>query len=404
MHLLLTHISVKFQSIQMATATKPKASDVKKKKASTKKRSVKKVPTEIILKTDKVTPKKSVTETVKKAVKKKVEIEVKKEDLEAFTFEQMLEQSFGKKGTEERDKAEILINEGVVKLVADVQAKIKQEKEPEHVIEEKKVIEAIEEKSTLPKGILPADYVPETKKEVIENKEANNAPKRPIQLNREFLIHQGSEFLNGELKVQENDTKIARIEDTKYVIYKNIGNPSAFTANFNCVDLDEAELLLDELIAYEKKQKEMEKEPKSETPIQEPNKPEAISEEQKKEIINKFEGLPLTEVNIKELIKAAGDSPNSNNPIANQVAQNNVSNAQTASAMESYGDTIAALINQKPWQKMSTTDVNRMLSTQCSRLYNYLLKNDGQGYYVELTQGHIKCRCPRDPNAFLNVA
>ena len=115
MHLLLTHISVKFQSIQMATATKPKASDVKKKKASTKKQSVKKVSTEIILKTDKVTPKKSVTETVKKAVKKKVEIEVKKEDLEAFTFEQMLEQSFGKKGTEERDKAEILINEGVVK-------------------------------------------------------------------------------------------------------------------------------------------------------------------------------------------------------------------------------------------------------------------------------------------------
>jgi hypothetical protein len=378
----------------MATATKPKVSDVKKKKASTKKQSVKKVPTEIILKTDKVTPKKSVTETVKKAVKKKVEIEVKKEDLDAFTFEQMLEQSFGKKGTEERDKAEILINEGVAKLLADVQVKLKQEKEPKPIIEEK---------PTLPKGILPADYVPETKKEVIENKEANNAPKRPIQLNREFLIHQGSEFLNGELKVQENDTKIARIEDTKYVIYKNIGNPSAFTANFNCFDLDEAELLLDELIAYEKKQKEMEKEPKSETPIQEPNKPEIISEEQKKEIVNKFEGLPLTEVNIKELIKAAGDSPVSNNPIANQVAQNNVSNAQTASAMESYGDTIAGLINAKPWQKMSTTDVNRMLSTQCSRLYNYLLKNDGQGYYVELTQGHIKCRAPRDPNSFLNV-
>ena len=143
---------------------------------------------------------------------------------------------------------------------------------------------------------------------------------------------------------------------------------------------------------------------KPEVPQTELPKTESVSEEQKKEIINKYEGLPLQEVDIKELIKAAGDSPASTNPIANQVAQNNVSNAQTVSAMESYGDTIAGLINQKPWQKMSTTDVNRMLSNQCSRLYNYLLKNDGQGYYVELTQGHIKCRCPRDPNAFLNVA
>lgn len=388
----------------MTTASKQKPNKVKKKKVISNKKSVSKVPTEIVSKKDKVTTKKSVTETVKKTVNKKVEVEVTKDDLKEFTFEQMLDKSFGKKGTEERDKAEILINEGVTKLVADIQAKLKQEKEPKPIVEEKKVIEPVLEKA-LPKGIIPTDYIAEDKDGVTsnENKEVSNLPKRPIQLNREFLIHQGSEFLNGELKVQENDTKIARIDNTKYVIYKNIGNPSAFTANFNCVDLDEAELLLDELIAYEIKQKDMEKEPKSELPIQEPNKPEIISEEQKKEIVNKFEGLPLTEVDIKELIKAAGDSPTSNNPIANQVAKNNVSNAQTLSEMESYSDTIAGLVNQKPWQKMSTTDVNRMLSNQCSRLYNYLLKNDGQGYYVELTQGSVKCRCPRDINSFLNV-
>ena len=113
--------------------------------------------------------------------------------------------------------------------------------------------------------------------------------------------------------------------------------------------------------------------------------------------------MPLKEVDIKELIKAAGDAPASNNPIANQVAQNNVSNAQTLSAMESYGDTIAGLINQKPWMKMSTTEVNRVLANQCSKMYSYLLKNDGQGYYIELSQGTVKCRCPRDVNSFLNV-
>lgn len=148
----------------------------------------------------------------------------------------------------------------------------------------------------------------------------------------------------------------------------------------------------------------MENEPKQEMPIQETPKQEVISEEQKKEIINKYEGLPLQEVDIKELIKVAGDAPTPNNPIANQVAQNNFSNAQTLSQMESYADTLAGLINQKPWMKMSTNDVNRLLSNQCSKMYSYLLKNDGQGYYIEISQGNVKTRSPRDPNAFLNVA
>ncbi len=148
----------------------------------------------------------------------------------------------------------------------------------------------------------------------------------------------------------------------------------------------------------------MENEPTVENTTQETPKPEIISEEKKKEIIDKYEGLPLKEVDIKELIKVAGDSHVSTSPIANQVAHNNVSNAQTASAMESYADTITTLVNRNNFMKMSTTDVNRMLSNQCSRLYNYLLKNDGQGYYIDITQGHIKCRAPRDSNAFLNVA
>jgi len=379
----------------MTTASKQKPNKVKKKKVISNKKSVSKVPTEIVSKKDKVTPKKNITETVKKSVNKKVEIEVTKDDLKAFTFEQMLDKSFGKKGTEERDKAEILINEGVTKLVADIQAKLKQEKEPKPIVEEEKVRE-----STLPKGIIPADFVPvSTDKTSIENK-----PNRPIELFKEFIVHSGAEFLNGDLKVQENNTRVTRHADTEYTIYGNIGSPTAFSFPFKCVDLAEAELFLDELIEYQKKQKEMENSPKSENTSQEAHKPEIISEEQKKEIINKFEGLPLTEVNIKELIKAAGDSPASTNPIANQVAQNNVSNAQTVSAMESYSDTIAGLINAKPWMKMSTADVNRVLSNQCSRLYNYLLKDDGQGYYIDIMQGHIKCRCPRDPNSFLNVA
>lgn len=389
----------------MTTATKKNPAKVNKKKPTAKKQSVNKEPKKVASKKDKVTPKKNVTETVKKEVKKKNEIEITKEDLKTFTFEQMLEKSFGKKGTEERDKAEILINEGVTKLISDIQAKLKQEKEPKPIIEEEKVSEPVLE-NFLPKGIIPADYIPEDKNAVTsnENKDTSNSPKRPVQLNREFLIHQGSEFLKGEIKVQENDTKIARINDTEYIIYKNIGNPSAFSASFKCVDLEEAELLLDELIDYENKLKNTKMENKPELPQTELPKTESVSEEQKKEIINKYEGLPLQEVDIKELIKAAGDSPISNNLIANQVAQNNISNAQTVSEMESYSDTIASLINAKPWQKMSTTDVNRMLSNQCSRLYNYLLKNDGNGYYIELTQGHLKARSPRDPNTFLNVA
>lgn len=387
----------------MTTATKPKPTKVKKKKASAKKQSVKKEVKEVVLKKGKVTPEKSVTEPVKKAVKKKVEIEITKEDLKAFTFEQMLEKSFGKKGTEERDKAEILINEGVTKLVSDIQARLKQEKEPKPVVEEKKVSEPVLEK-VLPKGIIPSDFVPEsTEKSNTENKD--NLPARPIQLYREFIVHQGAEFLNGELKVQENDTKIARTKDAEYMIYKNIGSTNAFTTPFKCIDIAEAEVFLDELIAYENKQKTENKMENNQNNIPtELPKNEVISDEQKKEIINKYEGLPLQEIDIKELIKAAGDSPVSNNPIANQVAQNNASNAQTVSAMESYSDTIAGLLNAKPWMKMSTTEVNRVLANQCSRLYNYLLKNNGQGYYIELTQGHITCRCPRDPNSFLNVA
>ena len=96
-------------------------------------------------------------------------------------------------------------------------------KEPKEIVEETKVPEPVLEK-VLPKGIIPADYIPEDKDGVTsnENKDSTNIPKRPVQLNREFLIHQGSEFLKGEIKVQENDTKIARINDTEYIIYKNI--------------------------------------------------------------------------------------------------------------------------------------------------------------------------------------
>lgn len=369
----------------MATATKKKASKPIKKQTSSNRQGTKKESKEIVIKKDKVAEEKSVTETVKKAVKKKVDVDVKKEDLEPFTFEQMLDKSFGKKGTEERDKAEILINEGVEKLISDIKNKLKQEKE------------RISEVNTLlPKGILPADYVPEIKSE-------EEKPNRPIELFKEFIVHSGAEFLNGDLKVQENNTRVSRTKDTEYVVYGNIGSPTAFSFPFKCVDLAEAEKFLDELIDYQTKQKEMENTPKTEAPIQEPNKLEIISEEQKKEIINKFEGLPLNEVDIKELIKAAGDAPISN-PISNQVAQNNFSNAQTLSQMESYSDTIAGLINQKPWMKMSTTEVNRVLSNQCSKLYSYLLKNDGKGYYIELSQGSVKCRCPRDTNSFLNIA
>ena len=145
----------------MTTAAKQKPSKVKEKKPTAKKKNVSKASTEVVSKKDKVTAKKSVTETVKKPVNKKNQVDIKKEDLKEFSFDELLE-IFGKKGSEERSKAEILINEGVTKLIADIQAKLKQEKEPKTIIEEKKVSEPILEK-VLPKGIVPADYIPEDK-------------------------------------------------------------------------------------------------------------------------------------------------------------------------------------------------------------------------------------------------
>ncbi len=394
----------------MATLTKQKTKKVKESKASSAKSNVTEIVKKSIAKKDTILEQKKVVKvkkesilktqlnTDKKSTKKEKNVTIDKikveeitdADLVGYSLDKMLTITYGKKGTIERDSAELRIKQYEINLINNAKEKTKLENEP--VTELKSTVTEKQIEATLkPKGILPADYVPETTSNI--NTELAVIPpiSKPINTQKEFNISKDASFLGGDIKTTVDNTKVVRLTELDYMIYGDIGQPTSFSVPFKSIDLADAENFWNELIQYESEQ--LKKAP--------------VTEEEKEKVINKFEGLPLTEVNIKELINVAPSSPVEEivkKTLGKPADISHILNNQTITQMESYSDTIVGIIHSRPWIKMSANEVNKLISTQVSKEYTYELKNDGIGYYINITKGNTVVRCPKDVNAFLNMS
>ncbi len=402
----------------MATKTKPKSDKDKKKKASAKKVSVAKNVIKTEPKKNNIAVTKSVVLAkevpVKKAPKKTIEKVVPKEkinieeitdaDLVGYSLEELLVNTYGEIGTTKRDLADIEIKKIVVRLVSDAKEKS----------ETKTEIRTETPKQSINNGnrILPIGYELEASAVVEMSEEKTPTEKRPINSQKEFVISKGASFLKGDVKMSVDFTKVVRLGELNYTIYGDIGMPTAFAVTFNAIDLADAEKFWDELTEYEtnpEKYTSLDIENNTVDTIEnsEPNKTVALSEAEKTATIKKFEGLPLTEVNIEELINVAPSNPIDTiikKTLGKPADVSQILNNQMVTQMETYGVSVLEAINERPWNPKSQTDVNRLLSNQVSREYAYLLRNDGQGYYINMSKNGITVRIPKDAKEFLNMA
>lgn len=381
------------------------AASKKKKSQKTNKKSIIKAPTVVVSKKEKVSPNKTVAETVKKPVNKKSQINEAKEDSKSVTFEQMLESNFGKIGTPERTKADSLIKEAEIKLIEEVKQKLNPKKES-----------SVINKNTIANGIAPVEE---------DSKENVSKENRVIDLNREFSFNKGTVLLFESVKINHDNTKIKRETATEYTAYGTMEHDAPFRIPIQCIDLQDAENFWDELVDCEKNpekyikiEEAMETENKNTEPIKENNevpkqvesKSQSIAplgEDQKETIIKKYEGVPLNEVDIKELVKAAPSSPiqDQQKKGLGQVADiSKIINNKIIKDMDDYGASIVGVIHSKSWCAMTQAEVNQLLNTQVSKEYTYELKNDGKGFFLQLTKNGITARAPKDENSYLKIS
>ena len=237
-----------------------------------------------------------------------------------------------------------------------------------------------------------------------------------INLEKIFELKLGAEFLDGHLKVQTEATKIQRRSEENYHVFGQILQGAPFDITFECLDREEADILWNELIDYEKTPEKYIKEvPKTEqsstkaetqpaTPIEPQKKPED------------FIGVPLSTVDMDSLINAMPETKSQNqpstniNPIKNLATPTNIShliNNQNTAQMESYGQSIADHINTSfqanIWGAMPL-DAAKMFLSSCSNQYKYEFKKDDKGYFMELTKDETTVRIPKNLDEYLKVS
>jgi hypothetical protein len=131
-----------------------------------------------------------------------------------------------------------------------------------------------------------------------------------------------------------------------------------------------------------------------------------LGEEEKASIIKKYEGVPLNEVDIKELIKAAPETsvvqPKKGLGQAADISK--IINNKIIKDMEDYGESIVNTIHAKSWCAMSQSEVNNLITNQVSKDYTYELKNDGKGFFLQLSKNGITSRAPKDENSYLKIS
>jgi len=285
---------------------------------------------------------------------------------------------------------------------------------------------------------------PET--EVIEEKDSNVKEELnsiqideksvvPFDLDKIFELKLGTELLDGHLKIQTEGTKIQRKNEEIYHVFGQVQQGAPFDVTFECIDREEADLLWVQLLDYERTPEKYIKEvpkteqpPVTEQPIteQQPIQPiTTVDEAIKNQVDTKpiepekkpedFTGVPLNTVDMDSLINSLPETksqtPVTNaNPVQHLATATNISHLisnQNTAQMEAYGESIATHINTSfqanLWGAMPL-DVAKDFTKTCAADYTYEFKNDGKGYYMELTKDKTTVRIPKNPDEYLKVS
>lgn len=393
---------------------KKTTAEAKKRGRPSKEQDVtKKIPSN--KKTDKKTEKKNILTSEKKANKKPIEDEKTK-------------------------KIEPIVNNEVVVETKIPEASVEPVKEKE--VESINPVEEVKEKiptQNNSSGIMPVED-DETTNEI--NTVNNNAQKV-------YTCKKGAVFMDSHLKIGINDTNISRRSDTFFDVFGKSEHGADFKTEFECMDKEEGDILSEQLSDYEKNPSkyiqeaveipmgEATKEPiKSEKPIPETEKSYALDANGnidmtklsaaeimsiqngnmgavEKKATPTFEGVPVTAVNIEDMINNL--PPKVENQNINPVSVNvnstpldisGIIATQSTVQMDSYGKSVEDLINTSfqamTWGGMPQNDV-RLFLKNCDAQYTYDLINDGKGFLIIMKKGDSQTRLPKNPSEYLKV-
>jgi len=255
----------------------------------------------------------------------------------------------------------------------------------------------------------------------------------PFDLGKIFELKLGAEFLDGHLRIQTEATKIQRRSEENYHVFGQIEQGAPFDVTFECVDREEADYLWVQLLDYERNPDKYIKEvPKTEQPpvFEQPavtNETSVVNEVITNQVntkpiepekkIEDFSGIPLTTVDLDSIInsipetkKEQAQPTNTQNPVQHLATATNIShiiNNQNVAQMESYGESIASHINgsfqANLWGAMPM-DAVKMFIGSCSTEYTYNFKNDGKGYFMEVTKDKTTVRIPKKLDEYLKIS
>ncbi len=308
------------------------------------------------------------------------------------------------------------------------------------VVEEVKevVIEAKKEEIVNPNksiGILPVDDDDD------ENIKNNATSANNIQ--KVYTFNKGIEFMDGHLKIGIDNTNIGRRNDTIFDIYGKSEHGAEFKTEFECIDKEEGDFLSEQLSDCEKNPAPFMKGTPTETaattqatttppPVQKSYALDAngnidmtkLSAAEIMSIQNgnmpvtkeqpNFAGVPLTAVNIDEMINNLPPKTENQNITTNTTPSNtspvdisNILNNQSIAQIEAYGksiqDHIDSSFQANVWGGMPQNDV-RLFLKNCDSQYLYDLVNDeGKGFYLKIKKDSTEIRLPKNPNEYLKV-
>ena len=425
----------KSKTKKVKKASKPAKKQVVAKKTSKNKTTEKKAVKKIILTTEKKAKKvaKTTPVKVKKAVKKsepkKTKKIVDKETKPVLTSETKSE---AKKPEDILKTSSDNEQKSITPVAEETEKKVEQAPvvETKPVVEEKK--EVVQPKNI---GILPVD-------DDDDDKLKDNIMNTMTNVQKVFTFKKGIEFMDGHLKIGIDGTNISRRNDLIFDVYGKSEQGAEFKTEFECIDKEEGDFFMNQLIECEKNNAPFMKGTPTDTAATEQNKTpdltkshaldangnidmtklsaaeimsiqngnmDKVKEEPKKD----FTGIPLSNVNIDDMINnLPPKTENQNiNPVGTTTQSNsadisNILNNQNAAQIEAYGKSIEDLINSSfqanVWGGMPQNDA-RLFLKNCDAQYTYELISDGTGFFIKMKKDTIEVRIPKNPTEYLKV-
>jgi len=359
-----------------------------------------------------------------------------------------------KKVDETVEKVEETVVENYIEPIKEIKTQIFAEipitkvEEPKKKIEEKNVVK----QQSNPNSISPVDDDDDDEK----TNQINNPNNSPQKV---YTCKKGAVFMEGHLKIQIDDTNISRKNDTIFDVFGKSEHGAEYKTEFECHDKEEGDFLAKQLSDYEKNPAQFitevtETEKVAETnttppPTQttstgvpKPNIPshaldangnidmtkltaaEIMSIQngniskvvEEKKTVN-FEGVPVTAVNIEDMINNLPPKPENQNiiPVQNTINDNisakpldfsNIMNSQILTHIRAYGksvqDSIDGSFQANSWGGMPQNDVRSFLKN-CDGQYIYELLSDGTGFFINMKKDSNEIRIPENPNEYLKV-